>query len=391
MLRFILQSYSFKRILILSVIFVVVFLISNKIFDIIWRSRCSIPIINLNDVYKAPAGYDNFTRINLKLVSKDRVAVEGNKKFRINDNKSFDYYDTISIKYPETTFEQTNKIFMKFEESGGPDSIYLVVSKSNDENLFWKQIFYSSVIVSGLNNFSKEPSDFRIDNSKLVNQPILDDNDSLISGVYKYFNDNAETLGLAECGTNSIIFRGICEKFGVPCRVIGLQGGDADQEGYFNYIGYPLHALCEVYSSKHKKWFIVDPSYGFRYRQNNASDFLNAVEISNMYLFMRENEIIQDSVLFTKRTLVGRDYFKFYENIFYKVPLDNSFFRKFLKTYYNQFNYNIYQFSNQYPFIKNGYNYLATKSFMYFIILILYINSAMIVLTRRLFSVKKPK
>ncbi|MCI0450655.1 MAG: hypothetical protein L0Y79_12910 [Chlorobi bacterium] len=392
MLRFILKSYSFKRILVISAAFIVIFWISNKIFDYVWGSSSSIPIVNLDDIYKPPEGYNNYTKINIKLITKDRVAIEGNKRFKtINSRKNFEYYDTVSILYPETEFSYTNKIFMQFEQSNYLDSLFLVVSKSTDENLYWKQIFYSSVIVHKINRFSENIEEFRINNDKLVNTGILEDNDSLISEVYKYFNKNAGKLEASDCGRNSELFKTFCSLFNVPCRIVGLQGGDADQTGYFYNIGYPLHALCEIYSSKQKKWFIVDPSYGFRYRVKSGTGFLNAVEVSNKHTFSREYEIIQDSILITKRSLVGKDYFKFYENIYYRVKYDNPFIQRLYKFLYGKFNYHTYHYSNQYPVKRDGNYYVASKSFMYLIVLILYINSSIIVLIKRLLLVKKPK
>ena len=392
MLRFIIKSYSFKKILILTVAFIVLFLISNKVFDYIWESSSSIPIVNLNDIYRPPQGYDNFTRINIKLITKDRVAIEGNKRFKtINSRKNFEYYDTASITYPQTEFAYINKIFMHFEQTDNLDSLYFVVSKSSDENLYWKQIFYSSVIVNKLNGFSESPEGFRINSGELVDADILADNDSLISEVYKYFNKNAGKLDSSDCGRNSEMFKGICSKFNVPCRIIGLQGGDADQTGYFQNIGYPLHALCEVYSSKQKKWFVVDPSYGFRYSVSSSPGYLNTVEISNKHTFMREKEINQDSILVTKRNLVGKDYFKYYENVYFKKKFENIIIQKIYKYFYGKFNYSTYHYANQYPSRRDGNYYVAAKSFMYLIILILFINSVLIILTRRLFSAKKPK
>jgi hypothetical protein len=362
------------------------------VFDYAWGSSTSIPIFNLNEIYKPPEGYDNFTRINLKIIDKYKIAIEGNKRFKIaGSSRNFDYYDTVSIVYPETVIAYTNKIFMQFERSDYLDSLYFVVSKSNDENLFWKQIFYSSVIINKLNQFNENPDEFRINNSSLVDANILTDNDTMISEVYKYFNENAGNLEASDCGKNCEMFRIFCIKFNVPCRIVGLQGGDADQTGYFFYIGYPLHSVCEIYSSKQKKWFVVDPSYGFRFRVGSSRDFLNAVEISNKHTFRRENEIIQDSILITKRNIVGKDYFKFYENVYYKTKFNNKLLEKIYKYLYEKFNFSTYHFANQYPSKRDGHFYAAAKSLMFLIILILYINSALLVLTKRLFSAKKPK
>lgn len=87
------------------------------IFDKFWGSSTSIPIVNLNEIYSPPIQYENLTGIKLKMTAKDLIAIEGNKKFRILDgSKSFDYYDTVKVYYPDTEFERTNVIFLLFEE-----------------------------------------------------------------------------------------------------------------------------------------------------------------------------------------------------------------------------------------------------------------------------------
>lgn len=392
MIRFIIESYSFKRIIILTVIFIGITFLFNKLFDVAWGSNSSIPIINLGDVYKTPLWYDNYPRINLKLVSREQLAIESNKMFKIKDSpKIFGYYDTVIIKYPESSFDNVNNIYFQFRDSNYPDSLSLVVSKSDDPKIYYKQIFNSSVFVNKLNDLSPEPEKFRIKSEDLVSTELLIDNDSLINAVFKYFNDNKDNLGLAECGTNGAIFRSICGQFNLPCRLISLQGGDADQAGYYNYIGYPLHAVCEIYSSKYRKWYVVDPSFGFRFRHNKSDDYLSAVEISNMYTFHRDNEIVQDSVLFTKRTVVGRDYFKYYENIYYTVGIKPRPVRAMLRVFYARFDFFLYHYSNYYPPSKDGLYYVGIKSFMYFFLLILYINSIMFIIIKRLIAVKKPK
>jgi hypothetical protein len=392
LIKFVLESYSFKRILIITVIFLGFTYASSKLFDLLWGSRSSIPIINLEDVYRTPVGYNDFPSVNFKLSAKDNLNIEGNKKFKIKQSgKDFSYYDTVIIQYPDTTFEFTNKIYMQFEGSDRLDSIFLVVSKSEDPKIFYKQIFFSSVKVHHLNEFSSESEGFRLKKEDLVPHNLLEDNDSLINVVFKYFNDNKDTLGLAECGRNSEIFHNICFMFNLPCRIISLQGGDADQAGYYNYIGYPLHVVCEIYSSKYNKWYVVDPSFGLRFRHKGTLICLNAVEMSTMYLFGRDGQILQDSILFTKRTVVGRDYFKYYENIYYKLGMEHKLLRKILRVLYPEFNYYLYHFSNNYPPIKNGFYYVGVKTFMYFFISILYINSVMFVFIKRLVKVKKPK
>ena len=152
-----------------------------------------------------------------------------------------------------------------------------------------------------------------------------------------------------------------------------------------------MHVICEVYSSRNRKWYVIDPTYGFRYKEKNSDEFLNAVEISNKYFFTSEKDILQDSVLFTKRSLLGRDYFKYYENVFFKsnVYLNYPFF-KFLQIFFGKFSYKVLHYSNNLQPDKNSYYYLSFKSFIYIIISLIYINLILFLLIRRLFSVKKP-
>ncbi len=379
--------------MILTILFIILIIAASKFFDLLWGSSASIPVVTLSEFYSPPLQYNNLTEINLKMSVKDLVAIESNKKFRIlGNNKSFDFFDTIKVYFPENEFDKTNKIFLQFEEKDTPDSLYLVIAKSDDNSIFYKQIFFSSVIVKDLNKFSKNPNIFRIRSDELVSNELLENNDSLINEVFNYFNSNIESLGIAECGTNSTIFQTICEDFGVPCRIINLQGGNSDDVGYYDYIGYPLHVICEIYSSKYKKWYAVDPTFGFRFKTKSFDDFLNSVEISNIHTFHREDEIIQDSILLTKRSLVGKDYFKYYENVVFTKPeWKNKYLRKAISLLYGNFNYFLFLYSNNFPAERNGFYYVVIKTFMYFFILILYINAVILLLMRRLFMVKKPK
>ncbi|MBN8586559.1 MAG: hypothetical protein J0M37_15840 [Ignavibacteria bacterium] len=393
MIKFILESYSFKRILVLTVLSIAVLFLLSTLFDKAWGSSSYIPIVSLNSVYSFPVEYDNFNRINLKLISKDNIAIEGNKRFsRQNSNKPNDYYDTVSFSYPDSSYDKINKIYIKFEDSHDYDSVYFVVSRSQEDKIFYNQIFYSSVLINNLNEFSKDPSEFRINKSILVNDELLASNDTLINQVFSYFNSNIDKLGIAECGRNCVIFQEICIRFGVPCRLVNLQGGDDDKVGFSDNIGYPLHVVCEIFSSKHKKWYVVDPTYGFRFKLSDFNDYLNAVEIANKHTFRREDQIIQDSVLLTKRSLVGKDYFKYYENVVFSMPeWKNRILKKLINIFYGNFNYYLYLFSNNFPIVKNGFYYVGIKTFMYFFLLILYINAVLFLLMRRLFLVKKPK
>lgn len=393
MIKFILESYSFKRILVLSVLSVAILFLLSRIFDKTWGSSSYIPIVNLNDVYSIPVEYDHFNRINLKLISKDKIAIEGNKRFIIKDSYSQnDYYDTLSFSFPDVSYDKINKIFLKFEDSQNFDSVYFVVSKSHEDKIFYNQVFYSSVQINNLNEFSKDPEEFRIVNSRLVKPELLSNNDTLINQVFSYFNSNIDKLGIAECGRNCMIFQEICQKYNVPCRLVNLQGGDNDKVGFSDNIGYPLHVVCEIFSSKHNKWYVVDPTYGFRFKYSTFNDYLNAVEIANKHTFRREDQIIQDSVLLTKRSLVGKDYFKYYENVVFSMPeWKNRILKKLFNIFYGNFNYYLYLFSNNFPIVKNGFYYVGIKTFMYFFLLILYINAVLFLLMRRLFLVKKPK
>jgi hypothetical protein len=392
-LRFVIQSYVFKRIVPYTIVLLLLVMVTNKLFDYFWNTGVSIPLLDINNVYKPPRQYDNYTRINLLLTPEKKVAIEGNKKFRIwGKQKGFDFYDTTGIKFPEQTLDVTNNIYLEFENSNIKDSIMLVISKGPEKDIFWKQIFLSTVIVEDLNQFSNDPDKFRVNENTLVEPLLLSNNDTLISKVINYFETHKEKFGLGDCGKNSETFRDICIKFNLPVRIIGLQGGDADQPGYNGDIGFPLHAVCEIYSSKLNKWYIIDPTYGLRFRNPGADDYLNAIEISNMFFFQREKFIIQDSVLSTKRTLMGRDYFKYYENIFFREHYNViRFGNKFMKIFYSKFNYDVFHYTNRLLTLKNGFYYFGAKTFVYFLISIFYFNAILLVITRRLFSAKKPK
>ena len=233
MVKFILKSYLFRRFLIITPLFIILLILSSIIFDALWGSNSSIPVISQDEIYAPPLQYDNFNRLNLKMVPHDLVAIEGNKKFRLKDeNKNFEFYDTVKVYYPNEEFDKVNKIFLQFEDSQFLDSIYFVNSHSEIPSIFYKQIFYSSVIINKLNEFSENPVKFRIDQSKLVSNELLENNDSLINKVLNYFNLNIDKLGLAECGRNSMVFKKICNDYSVPCRIVNLQGGDVDQVGF---------------------------------------------------------------------------------------------------------------------------------------------------------------
>lgn len=352
-----------------------------------------MPVVNLNNIYALPLEYNNVTKINLKLINDNNIAIEGNKKFvLLNKQKTnSDYFDTIAINLPIDGYDSNNKIYIKFDDAPAKDSIILVVSKSDKQNMYWKQIFYSSVFVNKLNAFSEDKEKFRINKDNLVSGDLLINNDSLIGTVINYFNSSKDTLKLGECGTNSTTFKAICDRHSLPCRIIGLMAGDAYSAGFNYELGYPIHALCEVYSSRTKKWYVIDPSYGFRYKKRGADDYLNAVEISNKFFFGRDEDIIQDSILFTKRTLVGRDYFKYFENIYYTSGLKKNFIaNKVSKLFYRKFDYEYYQFTNIMQANKDANNYLMLKSAMYLFLVLLYFNGILFIFLKRLYKVKKP-
>jgi len=390
-INFIIKSYVFRWFALLTILLVVIIYFSNKLYDSLWKKTSAIPLLDLNIVYKPPKQYDDFNRLNLILLNKTDFAIESNKKFKIEGTqKKFDYCDTTRLNYPDQSFDYVNKVYLKFENSAGIDSIFLVISKSTNQGLFWNQIFYSSVYIERLNTFSDNLSEFRINENALVEQSLLDNNDTLISKVLNYFEANK--LFASDCGINCITFTDVCSKFNLPCRPIGLQGGDAYEEGFNDILGYPLHAICEVYSSKHKKWYVIDPTYGIRFKNSGSEDFLNAVEISNMVYFNRDKFIIQDSILTTMRSMVGRDYFKYYENIYYRIDFElKQPLKKIMLVLYKKFIYNHYHFANNLNPVKNGYYYVILKTVVYIFIAVLYFNAVLLVITRRLLAVKKPK
>ncbi|MCC6865843.1 MAG: hypothetical protein IT280_06740 [Ignavibacteria bacterium] len=393
MLKFIIESYSFKRIVLITIFTIVFAIVLSYVFDKLWEGGTYVPIITLEEIYSPPKQYDNREMINIKLISNDLIVIEGNKKLKIIDKPGeFGYYDTLKIYYPDTTYDITNRIYFQFENSNRLDSIYLATSKSNNPNIYYKQIFFSSVKVNMLNKFSEKPELFRINASNLVNETLLHNNDTLINSVLNYFNSNISNLGIAECGRNSLILSEICQKYDVPCRTINLQGGDRDQVGYDDEIGYPLHVVCEIYSSKYKKWYVIDPTFGLRFYNNKSFNFLNAVEICNQHTFNRDSEIEQDSILLTKNVRLGKDYFKYYENVvFTEKQWKNKFLQKIISIFYSKFNYYLFLYSNNFPVNRNSFYYVGVKSLMYIILLLLYIHTLMFVFLRRLFLVKNPK
>ncbi len=391
MLNFFLQSYSFKRIVIITVSFIVLIFILNKIFDRVWKFNTALQLSDLSSVYSPPKEYDNMNRIKLMLHTQDKIIIEGNRKFiTLESGKDYDYFDTVKINFADGNSEFTNKIFLQFKFSESKDSIHVVVSKSEEKNVFWKQIFYSSVLIDEINEISTDHETFLVNEKILVQKDLLNNNDTIIRTALSEFNSESRNTNYYDCGSNSVLFKKICDQIKLPCRLTGLQGGNADEAGYNNRLGYPFHTINEVYSSKDKKWIAIDLTYGFMFRIGKS--YLNAVELNNKFLFMQEGEIIQDSILFTKRSLVGRDYFKFYENIYYDKNERQGFLaKKILDHFYAKYNSSFYHYSNNLLPLKNGFSYLGIKSIFYLILFILYINSVTAILFRRLFAVKKTK
>jgi hypothetical protein len=127
----------FKRIAIISFIFLIlIFYGVNKLFDSLWVNFSCVPLLDLNLVYKPPRNYDNFKRLNIKIIDRNKFGIESNMIFRIAGHPNYDYYDTIDIQYPDQNYDVTNKIFLEFADSKHLDSILLVVSKSREKIYF---------------------------------------------------------------------------------------------------------------------------------------------------------------------------------------------------------------------------------------------------------------
>jgi hypothetical protein len=101
---------------------------------------------------------------------------------------------------------------------------------------------------------------------------------------------------------------------------------------------------------------------------------------------------VQDSILLTKGSLVGKDYFKYYENIvFTKSEWTNKFLKKAVSVFYSKFSYFHLLYSNNFSPVRNGIYYVGLKTLMYFSLLLLYINLIMFMFIKRLLLVKKPE
>lgn len=393
MVRFILHSFIFKVTAVLSLLYITLIWSSNRVADNLWHGASCIRLSNLNAVYNPPDEYDNLSRVNIQLIERSKIALEGNKKFKfLNSGKSFSYFDTISLQFPgENEPNKINKVYLSFENSKSTDSIYFLISKFEQTGIYWNQILYSSVIISGLNQFTKDTADFRVAYHKLVNDTLLENNDTLISQVLYYLNLNEPAMANYDCTRNSMAFKNICDMFQLPCRLVGLQGGNSDQTGFDDRVGYPLHEICEVYSTKQKKWYVIDPTFGIRIQLRSSPLYLNAVEINNQFQFTGEREMVQDSIAYTKRTTQGRDYFRLYDNLFYQTGYKYKiFFNKFLKTFFKRYNYDFFQYSTNVSLFNSSYFYLIIKLAVYFFITILFVNLLLFFSLRRLFQSRKP-
>jgi hypothetical protein len=385
--KIIIRSHTFRRVIYISVLFAVILYVSNLFFDKSWNDKCMKPLADIETAYKIPDEYYNLPAVNLKLLNSGMLGIEANQKFEIlGSGHDYGYLDSVHVTGPDSAFSFNNRIYMRFEYRDFNDSIFYVVSHSTNEGIFWNQVFYSSVRIKHLNRFSYNPYNFRINPGKLVPQDILNDNDTLVKQAINYFNNNAPSLGLATCGTNCRILKSICEKFSLPCNIIMLQGGDSYELGYDVKTGYPAHVVCEIYSSKFKKWFVMDPSYGTVFLENRVP--LNAVEISNRVYFNRDSSITQDSVLVT-RSVLGKDYFNYYRNVYFKSPvIPNIFVRQVIKYFYKNYYYLQLHYSEKIPHKRNGSQYIEEKTIMYLLIAFLYIIVVFLVMTGRLYILK---
>ena len=161
MLRFIIHSYVFPRLIIIGIFIIICLFVSSAVFDYFWKNDCAVLLENMGDVYSPPVGYDNITKIRMYLIKNNSMIIEGNRRFKLKGNpRDFSYFDTVGYKEPDSSYEYLNKIFLQFENSPTLDSIYFVISKSPVENIFWHQIFYSSVAISELNKSEIDTANF---------------------------------------------------------------------------------------------------------------------------------------------------------------------------------------------------------------------------------------
>ena len=178
-------------------------------------------------------------------------------------------------------------------------------------------------------------------------------------------------MGLAECGTDSRILKSICDKFKLPCRIIILQGGDSFEAGLDDELGYPKHAVCEVYSSRYRKWYVIDPLFGTVFLKDHIPQ--NAAEISDLVFARRVSNIIQDSVLTTRYINLQKDYFNYYRNIYYTSNISNGYIKFFIEHFYGNYLYFQVQNTHKMHNYMDGRMYCALKTLMYMLIFVIYV------------------
>jgi hypothetical protein len=389
-----------KKILVVTAVFAAVGWISGSIFDSLWASRCYIPLTELDDVYRPPREYDNIAKIKLKMVDEGTLGIMGNKKFAIipeataaPDPRTVNNYHTVSISYPnEPSGSLKNRIFLTFEDYAGPDSIHLITTKFVEKGLQWNQIFLSSVAVSQLNSFDGATGSFEVDPNNYVDRKVLSDNDTLINLSIAYFNAGKDTMRIHDCGEAGRVFKAVCDRFELPCRIITLQNGNSGAAGLGKEVGYPLHVVCEVYSSRLRKWYVIDPSFGLRFGNSLNGNYLNAVEISNRNFFKDEQGIVKDPILFTVRNPADIAYFNYYNNVLYSFDGEQSKLVEVVRKYlYKKSNLTVFHFSNELKPGRNALYYVGLKSVMYAGFGFVYLSTLIFLLSKRIHKDKKLK
>lgn len=389
-----------KKILFATIIFAAAVWISGRIFDSLWASQCYIPLTDLDDVYKPPREYNNIAKIKLKMVDEGTLGIMGNKKFSViheatgaPDPETANNYHTVGISYPnEISGRLKNRIYLTFEDSAGPDSIHMITTKSVENGLQYNQISLSSVAVSEINGFDGDAGSFELNPSTYVDRKILSDNDTLINLSIAYFNAAKDTMSISDCGEAGRIFKSVCDRFELPCRTITLQNGNSGAAGLGNEVGYPLHVVCEVYSSRLKKWYVIDPSFGFRFENSIDGNYLNAVEISNRNFFKDEKGLVKDSILFTARNPADIAYFNYYNNVLYSFDGEQSKLVEAVRKHlYKKSNLTVFHFSNELKPGRNALYYVGLKSVMYAGFGFVYLSTLIFLLSKRIHKDKKLK
>ena len=373
-----------RNFFIATVIYGLLVQITNYVVDDAAGITKFLPPINLENIDKPPFGYDNIPRIRVKMTDTQRLRFEANKRFIfLVGNKNYTYSDSISVALPDSGVK-LNRIYFKFEGSNSTDSMHLIVTKS--EGGYYRQISYCSVEIYDVNNILPVDSMlFRINPNNLVGKDLLENNDPLINKAFLDFNLEYRVKPAGDCGTLSKNFKNICAAGYVPCRLVGVHGGDHFEPGFGNTVGFPIHLMCEIYSSKQKKWYVVDPLYGVRFRNPFSSEFMSAVEITNLYESKSQGGILLDSILASKVSPLPEDYYQFYDNIYYPTNyVANKIFKKIMDVFFGKYNYNFYHYAHSTTSF-GGRSYLILKLAIYFILTIIYINFAYIFVVRKIF------